>query len=104
MTRNGGESPNERHTRVGWRLAGLAGETASMVLGGLVLGWGISQFMESRTWIVVGGVAGVVTGIMTLIRGSLKLNAEMDRDSGIGIRNSKNSSNSEGSDGQRGSS
>ena len=83
MADGGDESRTDRHIKVGWRLAGVGGETASMVLGGLVIGWGVSEFMGSRTWIVVGGVAGVLTGVMTLIRGSLKLNAEMDKESGV---------------------
>ena len=88
MAQGGDESRIDRHTKVGWRLAGVGGETASMVLGGLVIGWGISAFMDNRTWLIVGGIAGVLTGVMTLIRGSLKLNAEMDREAGVGRKNS----------------
>lgn len=59
-------------------MAGLAGETASHVLAGLLLGWGASELFGGDYWIIVGGGLGIVTGIAGLIRGGLKLNNQLD--------------------------
>lgn len=65
-------------------------ETASFVLGGVILGWGAKTlFGGDDTWIVIGAVAGIASGISQLIRGGLKLNRELDRAAGIGPRTSK---------------
>ncbi|MCH2160657.1 MAG: hypothetical protein MK085_02165 [Phycisphaerales bacterium] len=86
MSPRSSESRHDRDTRIGWRLAGLAGETVSHVLAGLVLGWGVSKLLDNETWILVGGLTGVVTGIAALVRGALKLNAQMDQMAGVGGR------------------
>ena len=59
-------------------MAGLAGETASHVLAGVLLGWGASELFGGDYWIIVGGGLGIVTGIAGLIRGGLKLNNQLD--------------------------
>ena len=70
-------------TRIGWRMAGLGMETASFVLGGVVLGWIIREvFGGGDVWIIVGAVAGIASGISQLIRGGLKLNRQLDRAAG----------------------
>ena len=61
-------------------MAGLGMETASFVLGGVVLGWIIREvFGGGDVWIIVGAVAGIASGISQLIRGGLKLNRQLDR-------------------------
>lgn len=70
---------DEKTTRAGWRMAGLAGETASYVVAGGLLGWGVNYLFQIEWGIVVGAVMGILCGITNLIRGSLKLNAQLDR-------------------------
>ena len=66
-------------------MAGLGMETASFVLGGVVIGWGAkSLFGGTDTWILVGGIAGILSGISQLIRGGLKLNRQLDQAAGLG--------------------
>ncbi len=74
---------DDAETRIGWRMAGLGMETASFVLGGVVLGWVIREtFGGGDVWIIVGAVAGIASGISQLIRGGLKLNRQLDRAAG----------------------
>ena len=76
------KTTNERDaktTRVGWRMAGLAGETASYVIAGALLGWGANLLFSLKWGILVGAVLGILCGMTNLIRGSLKLNAELDK-------------------------
>ncbi len=64
-------------------MAGLGMETASFVLGGVVIGWVIREATGGGdVWIVVGAVAGIASGISQLIRGGLKLNRQLDRAAG----------------------
>ena len=65
-------------------MAGLAGETASHVLAGVLLGWGASELFGGDYWIIAGGILGVVTGLASLIRGGLKLNHQLDHARGKG--------------------
>jgi F0F1-type ATP synthase assembly protein I len=77
---SGNRGGDDVETRIGWRMAGLGMETASFVLGGVVLGWVIREaFGGGDVWIVVGAVAGIASGISQLIRGGLKLNRQLDR-------------------------
>lgn len=70
----------EAEVRVGWRMAGLAFEVSSMVLGGAALGWLCDRWFESApTGVLVGSLLGIVVGLWDLIRGGLKLNRELDR-------------------------
>lgn len=65
-------------TRVGWRMAALGGETASYVLAGALLGWGVEVLFNLSWGILVGAILGILCGMMNLIRGSLRLNAQLD--------------------------
>ena len=87
----------EKEIRVGWRMAGLGGETASHVAAGLLLGWGFSEWLGNDVWLVVGGIVGTVTGLVALVRGSLKLNKKLDALAGV-----KDQPPSEGSNGPEG--
>lgn len=69
---------HEKTTRVGWRMAALGGETASYVLAGALLGWGIEVLFDLEWGILIGAVVGILCGIMNLIRGSLRLNAHLE--------------------------
>ena len=64
---------------MGWRMAGLAGETISHVIGGGILGWLLDSWLDTDYWIIVGLLAGIATGLLTLVRGSLNLNKQLDR-------------------------
>ena len=72
------EEQHEKTTRVGWRMAALGGETASYVLAGALLGWGVNVLFDLKWGIVIGAVLGILCGMMNLIRGSLRLNAQLD--------------------------
>ncbi len=77
-----GMSSQDKASKIGWKMAGLAGETASHVGAGLLLGWGLSELINNDVWIAVGGIIGIVTGMATLIRGALKLNRQLDSPTG----------------------
>jgi F0F1-type ATP synthase assembly protein I len=72
------DKQHEKATRVGWRMAALAGETASYLLAGALLGWGIEVLFGIKWGILIGAVVGILCGMMNLIRGSLRLNAQLD--------------------------
>ena len=73
-----GVNGDDKASRIGWKMAGLAGETASHVGAGLLLGWGLSQLLNNTVWIATGGIIGIATGMASLIRGALKLNRQLD--------------------------
>ena len=82
MPMSGKEQPSDKTTRVGWRMAGLAGETASYVVAGALLGWGVNLLFNLEWGILIGAVLGILCGMMNLIRGSLRLNKELDDQAG----------------------
>ncbi len=69
---------DDRETRVGWRMAGLGGETVSHVLAGGALGWLLDNWFDTDIWVGIGLIAGIATGLLALIRGSLKLYRSID--------------------------
>ena len=73
-----GVNNDDKASKIGWKMAGLAGETASHVGAGLLLGWGLSEVLNNTVWIAVGGITGIVTGMASLLRGALKLNRQLD--------------------------
>ena len=80
---SGNHGGDDVETRIGWRMAGLGMETASFVLGGVVLGWIAREALGGGdVWIIVGAVAGIASGISQLIRGGPKLNRQLDRVAG----------------------
>ena len=78
MPEDPGKDGRDKSTRVGWRMAGLAGETASYVAAGALLGWGVEILFDLKWGILIGAIVGILCGLMNLIRGSLKLNAQLD--------------------------
>lgn len=69
-----------RETRLGWRMAGVAMQTASEVAAGAALGWVVDHFADTRPWgLLIGGCLGIVVALTTLIRTAWRMNSEMDR-------------------------
>ncbi|MCA9290574.1 MAG: AtpZ/AtpI family protein [Phycisphaerales bacterium] len=65
-------SAGREATRRLWRLSGMGLELASHVVAGLLIGWGIDHFAGTgRLWLIIGTVAGVVTGMASFIRGAM---------------------------------
>ena len=78
--RNGRSSNSEdQNVQVGWRMAGLASETISYVIAGGLLGWLADRGFETDFWLPTGFIVGIVTGIGVLLRGALKMNQALDR-------------------------
>jgi F0F1-type ATP synthase assembly protein I len=76
-------SRQARETRLGWRMAGVAMQTASEVAAGAALGWVVDHFADTRPWgLLVGGCLGIVVALTTLIRTAWRMNREMDRAEG----------------------
>ncbi len=70
----------EGEIRVGWRMGGLGMEVAAQVAAGALLGWLFDRWQDtSPNGLLVGSVIGIVIGLWSLVRGSLKLNRELER-------------------------
>lgn len=80
--RTGGDVDSDREAeeiRIGWRMAGLGFQVASEVAAGALLGWLCDRWRGTDpTGLLVGAIVGIVVGLWSLIRGSLKLNRELD--------------------------
>lgn len=67
--------------RVGFRMLGLGFEVMSEVGAGLLAGWLVGRW-TGWTWALpVGGIAGIVVGVTTMVREAWRLNAQLDRPS-----------------------
>lgn len=64
--------------RVGWKLAAVGMEVASMVVAGALLGWGAEALWGWKYSILVGALTGLAVGLWTLIKGALKLNQQLE--------------------------
>ena len=76
--------PTDRHIeaeiRIGWRMAGVGTEVAAQVAAGALLGWAFDAWQGTDpTGLLVGSIAGIVVGLWSLVRGSLKLNRLLDQ-------------------------
>ena len=71
---------DDLETKVGWRMAALGSETVSHVAAGGLLGWILDKWLGTDYWLMVGLIAGIATGIVALLRGSLKMNRQLDAD------------------------
>jgi F0F1-type ATP synthase assembly protein I len=72
-------SRERRENSIGWRMAGLAMQTSSEVIAGALIGWVVDRWAgSSPTWLLVGGIAGIVVGLTTLIRGAMQANREFE--------------------------
>ena len=71
----------EGEIRVGWRMGGLGMEVATQVGAGALLGWLFDRWRGTApTGLLVGAVIGIVVALWSLIRGGLKLNRDLDRE------------------------
>jgi F0F1-type ATP synthase assembly protein I len=74
------EEDTDAEVRVGWRMSGLGMEVAAQVAAGALLGWLFDRWRGTDpTGLMVGGIAGIAVGLFSLVRGSLKLNRDLDR-------------------------
>jgi F0F1-type ATP synthase assembly protein I len=63
-------------------MGGMGMEVASQVGAGALLGWLWDRWRGTApTGLLVGAVIGIVVGLWSLIRGGLKLNRDLDRES-----------------------
>ncbi len=70
----------EQEYRVGWKMAGLGLEVSTHVLAGALLGWLFDKWQGTAPkGVTYGAIAGIVFGMWTLVRGALKLNAQLDK-------------------------
>ncbi len=68
--------------RVWWKMGGLGMEVAGQVAAGAVLGWLYDRWRGTgTTGLLVGSLTGIVVGLWSLIRGALKLNRALERQS-----------------------
>ena len=88
----------EGESRVGWRMGGLGMEVASQVGAGALLGWLFDRWRGTApTGLLVGAAIGIVIGLWSLIKGALKLNRALDRETPR--RRGAASDDNEGADG-----
>ncbi len=66
---------------MGFRMMGIGFEAVSQVVAGLLLGWLWDQWRGGQVGVIVGGAAGVLVGVLSLVKSAWKLNAELDRTS-----------------------
>ena len=76
--RPGKGSDKDPASRIGWRMAGMAGEVAAYVAAGLLMGWGVGALFDTEWGLPVGACVGIITGVWNLIRESLRLNRYLD--------------------------
>ena len=76
-----GPSRREREeVRMGYRMLGIGFEAVSQVAAGLLIGWLIDRWRGAGDLgVVIGGAAGVLVGVVSLVRSAWKMNAELDR-------------------------
>ena len=61
-------------------MGGLGMEVATQVGAGALLGWLFDRWRGTApTGLLVGAVIGIVVGLWSLIKGGVKLNRELDR-------------------------
>lgn len=66
--------------RVGWKMGALGMEVAAQVGAGMLLGWLFDRWRGTApTGLMVGSIIGIVVGLVSLVRGALKLNRDLDR-------------------------
>ena len=66
---------------MGFRMMGIGFEAVSQVVAGLLLGWLWDQWRGGQVGVSVGGAAGGLVGVLSLVKSAWKLNAELDRTS-----------------------
>lgn len=80
-----GKSPSrsqaeQEEMRIGWRMAGIGMTVASEVAAGVILGLAFDWWRgHGNTGVVVGSIAGIAVAMWSLLRGTLKLNKQLER-------------------------
>ncbi|MHC5003983.1 MAG: AtpZ/AtpI family protein, partial [Planctomycetota bacterium] len=75
--RIGRDSPEQ--VRIGWQMAGLGFQSTSEVIAGALLGWLWDLWRGTApTGVLIGSITGLVVGLYTLVRQSLRLNRRLD--------------------------
>lgn len=70
----------EGEMRVGWKMAGIGMEVAAQVAAGALLGWLFDLWRGTEpVGILTGSIAGILVGMWSLIKGTLRLNRQLDR-------------------------
>jgi len=74
-------SKREREeVRMGYRMMGIGFESVSQVGAGLLIGWLIDRWRgHGDLGVIIGGAAGVLVGVVSLVRSAWKMNTELDR-------------------------
>ncbi len=76
------QTESDAEIRVGWKMGGLGMEVAAQVAAGAVLGWLYDRWRGTgTTGMLVGSLIGITVGLGNMIRGALKLNRELERQS-----------------------
>ena len=71
---------DRREIRIGFRMGGIGMEVTSQVAAGAVLGWFFDSWRGTApTGLLTGSIIGIIVGMWSFIRGSLKLNRELER-------------------------
>jgi F0F1-type ATP synthase assembly protein I len=68
----------EAEIRVGWKMAAIGMEVAAQVAGGALLGWAVDAVFGTTWGVLTGAIVGLAVGMWTLIKGSLKLNKQLE--------------------------
>lgn len=59
-------------------MAAIGMEVASQVAGGALLGWLVDSLAGTSRWLLIGAIVGLIVGMWTLIKQSLKLNTQLE--------------------------
>jgi hypothetical protein len=74
----GGQTTEE--TRLLWRVAGIGFQFGTEIIAGVLIGWAVDAYFGTRPWgIMVGAAAGIAVGIVTFIRGAIRINREIGK-------------------------
>ncbi len=76
---NSRRSSEEEQIRIGWQMAGLGFEVASMVVGAAALGWLFDRWRGTApNGVLYFSLVGIAVALFSLVKGTLKLNRRLD--------------------------
>jgi F0F1-type ATP synthase assembly protein I len=74
-----GRATEDEQIRIGWQMAGLGFEVATMVVGAAGLGWLFDRWRGTApNGILIASLVGIVVAMTTLVRGTLRLNRRLE--------------------------
>ena len=74
-----GRANEDEQIRIGWQMAGLGFEVATMVIGAAALGWLFDRWRGTApNGILIASLVGIVVALTTLVRGTLRLNRRLE--------------------------